>query len=104
MRLQEQIIQMVQEECTEKEKEIISAYLIDRLKTFPTRCIYLDGEVLLKTAYCKFSGGHDYIKVSETKLEKTKEWLISEGFFVTRWLSPGGYFNGYKIYLKKEYA
>lgn len=103
MTLQEQIIQMMQEECTEKEKEIISAYLIERFKIFPTHNIYLES-ITEDMVYCKFSGGHDRINVPETKLEKTKEWLISEGFFITRWLSPGGRFCGYNIYLKKEYA
>lgn len=102
MTLQEQIIQMAQKECTEKDKEVISAYLIERFKNFPTSYVYL--ESISDSVYCGFSGGHARINVPDAKLGSTKEWLLSEGFFITRWTSPGGMFCGYKIYLKKEYA
>lgn len=89
---------------TDKEKQTISNYLIEFFKKYPTASVRLVADTENSEARAFYYGGHNFVEVSPLKFEKTKEWLLSEGLFLTVWRSPLGHFNGYHIYMHSDYC
>ena len=103
MTLQERIKEKMNG-LTENEKQRISDYLIEQFGKYPTSAVRLVGETGESEVRTFRDGGHSIIEVPALKLEKTKEWLLSEGMFLNVWRSPFGDFNGYNIYMHPDYS
>ena len=101
MSLQERIISGFAP-MTEEAKEIVSKHLCERFNAYPASGIEVGIIYASKETPVVIKGWR--MDIIEHWLEEVKEWLTEEGFTVVRWTSPAGKFNGYKVYLRKDYV
>lgn len=101
MKLQEKITSSFSA-MTDEAKEIISNHLCERFQELPASSVEIGIIYASKDKPVVIRNWR--IDIIEHWLEEVKNWLTDEGFTVVRWTSPSGRFNGYKVYLRKDYA